>query len=176
MIDNYDMLIENENEADAILGLLSLKYDGNIGKKRDANYKYKTDFQLKMLKEVYKITQYPSTDTRTNIGILLDMQPRSIQIWFQNMRQTQKDDCSKENSSEISLKFIDTCIKNVNDETQLGCYSQFLTKKIYNGQYLSYDVSCIKLIDIFLELKKKESLYVFNPQQIELNSIPNDKL
>ncbi|KAJ7594007.1 Homeodomain-like protein [Mycena floridula] len=52
-------------------------------KRADAN-------QLKILVETYNRTAFPSTDERLELAKLLDMTPRSVQIWFQNRRQSMR--------------------------------------------------------------------------------------
>ncbi|KAM0675271.1 hypothetical protein GVAV_001096 [Gurleya vavrai] len=106
-----------------------------------------------MLKEVYKITEYPSTETRYNIATILNMQPRSIQIWFQNTRQSSK---------ELDLPISDTSTSNKKDtkgvieDNQIDNTNTFLIGKVYNGQYQSYNVSTKKLIEIYLSLRSKD--------------------
>ncbi|KAJ3561833.1 hypothetical protein NP233_g9954 [Leucocoprinus birnbaumii] len=52
-------------------------------KRADAN-------QLKVLNEVYARTAFPSTEERNALAKQLDMSPRSVQIWFQNKRQSMR--------------------------------------------------------------------------------------
>ena len=83
------------DDIDAVIGLLKIK---RILKDRtyvEYGYKYKTELQTKMLTEILKITQYPNSSTRETLGILLNLNPRTIQIWFQNARQGMDRQISK---------------------------------------------------------------------------------
>ncbi|CAG8471232.1 2287_t:CDS:2 [Diversispora eburnea] len=44
--------------------------------------------QLKVLNEVFHQTFFPSTELRIQLGKQLGMSPRTVQIWFQNKRQS----------------------------------------------------------------------------------------
>ncbi|CAG8541894.1 14592_t:CDS:2, partial [Acaulospora colombiana] len=44
--------------------------------------------QLKVLNEVFQQTFFPSTEQRIQLGKQLGMSPRTVQIWFQNKRQS----------------------------------------------------------------------------------------
>ncbi|KAL0956359.1 hypothetical protein HGRIS_002508 [Hohenbuehelia grisea] len=46
--------------------------------------------QLKVLNDVYNRTAFPSTEERMSLAKQLDMSPRSVQIWFQNKRQSMR--------------------------------------------------------------------------------------
>merc|ERR1712080_248744 len=64
----------------------------------------KNVFQTNFLNNVYKICKFPSTNTRKNIGLIIGVLPRVIQVWFQNKRQKNKnivDDESCDFSSEV---------------------------------------------------------------------------
>lgn len=50
------------------------------------------DVQLAMLSEVFRRTQYPSTEERDELAKQLGMTSRSVQIWFQNRRRAVKVD------------------------------------------------------------------------------------
>ncbi|EIN11834.1 homeobox-domain-containing protein [Punctularia strigosozonata HHB-11173 SS5] len=52
-------------------------------KRADAN-------QLKVLNETYARTPFPSTEERQDLARRLDMSARSVQIWFQNKRQSMR--------------------------------------------------------------------------------------
>ncbi|KXN91073.1 Homeobox protein HD-10 [Leucoagaricus sp. SymC.cos] len=64
-------------------------------KRADAN-------QLKVLNEVYARTAFPSTEERNALAKQLDMSPRSVQIWFQNKRQSMRQTNRQSNSSSLS--------------------------------------------------------------------------
>ncbi|KAH7909037.1 hypothetical protein BJ138DRAFT_1156210 [Hygrophoropsis aurantiaca] len=46
--------------------------------------------QLKVLNETYDRTAFPSTEERAELARKLDMSARSVQIWFQNKRQSMR--------------------------------------------------------------------------------------
>ncbi|KAH7929883.1 homeobox-domain-containing protein [Leucogyrophana mollusca] len=59
--------------------------------------------QLKVLNETYDRTAFPSTEERAELARKLDMSARSVQIWFQNkrqsMRQTSRQTSTSANTS-----------------------------------------------------------------------------
>ncbi|RDB25181.1 Homeobox protein YOX1 [Hypsizygus marmoreus] len=70
--------------------------ESTIKKKRkraDAN-------QLKILNETYNRTAFPSTEERLELAKKLDMSARSVQIWFQNKRQSMRQ--TNRQSSTVS--------------------------------------------------------------------------
>lgn len=78
-----------EKELEAIMGILKLKR-GILSNSGWPEKIKKTPFQTKVLQEIFKITEFPSTTTRKNLAILLFIPHRSIQVWFQNTRQAKK--------------------------------------------------------------------------------------
>ncbi|KAJ7902018.1 hypothetical protein B0H14DRAFT_1266202 [Mycena olivaceomarginata] len=62
--------------------------------------------QLRVLNETYARTAFPSTEERLALAKALDMSPRSVQIWFQNkrqsMRQTNRQSVSTHQSFSLS--------------------------------------------------------------------------
>ncbi|KAI5152439.1 hypothetical protein ENBRE01_2831, partial [Enteropsectra breve] len=71
-------------KAEAALGLLKIKRMFKDRTYVEHGYTYKTNLQLKVLNAILQRTAYPSSETRENIAIVLNMNPRSVQIWFQN--------------------------------------------------------------------------------------------
>ncbi|KAJ4483192.1 hypothetical protein J3R30DRAFT_3668554 [Lentinula aciculospora] len=61
-------------------------------KRADAN-------QLKVLNDTYARTAFPSTEERQALAKLLDMSARSVQIWFQNKRQSMRQTQTRQQSS-----------------------------------------------------------------------------
>ncbi|KAI6121463.1 hypothetical protein F5141DRAFT_998507 [Pisolithus sp. B1] len=55
--------------------------------------------QLKVLNEVYARTAFPSTEERAELAKKLDMSARSVQIWFQNKRQSMRQTTRQASSS-----------------------------------------------------------------------------
>lgn len=89
----YLMSIRLEIEGEAIMGLLKLK---RMLQKDQAHtgYQYKTPTQVYVLTKVFELTNYPSCKTRNDLAVLLNMSPRSIQIWLQNSRAASRDSAS----------------------------------------------------------------------------------
>ncbi|KAF7966688.1 hypothetical protein HWV62_37492 [Athelia sp. TMB] len=54
--------------------------------------------QLKVLNATYQRTAFPSTEERQSLANELGMPPRSVQIWFQNRRQSDRQS-SRQNST-----------------------------------------------------------------------------
>lgn len=117
----------DEIKAESILGLLKMKRTVSNRLSRSKNYKYKSQYQLRVLYRVYNVTPYPSSETRNDLGILLNMHPRSVQIWFQNTRQNSKDGSGsiefkqsggqKSKEKDISAtQLVDFCIETNNQE------------------------------------------------------------
>ncbi|KAI5168647.1 hypothetical protein PAEPH01_0300 [Pancytospora epiphaga] len=80
---------ELEKELEAAIGILKLKHVTLKPPSFSEKIK-KTPFQVKVLRKLFKITQFPSTATRKDLSILLSIPQRNIQVWFQNMRQARK--------------------------------------------------------------------------------------
>ncbi|EQB62012.1 homeobox domain-containing protein [Vairimorpha apis BRL 01] len=73
-------------EFEAVLGIISIFKGNNITKSNSL----KSTRQIKILNYVFKLNMYPSADLRYDLSILLNYSPRTIQIWFQNKRQSLK--------------------------------------------------------------------------------------
>lgn len=111
-------------EADAICGLL--KFNGMRRKRTFVGEKIKkSQLQQNVLKQVYEITNFPSTETRNELALLLSIPQRSVQVWFQNRRQIcrKKDKERPGSSSEKVLvneysKFVEdnNSEKDIDDE------------------------------------------------------------
>lgn len=82
----------------AALGLIKLN---RMGKEDDFDFmrNKKTEFQNAVLKEVFILTKYPSSQTKSDLSILLDLSSRTIQIWFQNERRNKKSENPTGNTS-----------------------------------------------------------------------------
>ncbi|EQB61992.1 homeobox domain-containing protein [Vairimorpha apis BRL 01] len=104
-------LTKKELEYQATLGLVRLKrtytnYFDIMHKGR------KTLFQSMVLAEVFKLTGYPSTQTKMDISLLIDLSFSTIQIWFQNERR------SRHNENEYFEINVLTLFNIVNDVKQ----------------------------------------------------------
>lgn len=99
---------ENIRFLEATLGLLKFKRIFKNKTYREQGYKYKSEFQLKVLNDILRITPYPGSQTRDSLAILLNLNPRSIQIWFQNARQGSEKQISREELKSHRVKnYID---------------------------------------------------------------------
>lgn len=120
---------------------------------RKRNRTIMTDRQSDFLKRFFTKNPFPNTSEREELGRVLNMRPRTVQIWFQNMRQKNKskikhfspynklknEDNSKENgnkgSHEVSLERIrPSNLKSRQNQTAKGTSE---TDSIKNQQYRS---------------------------------------
>ncbi|RUS13861.1 hypothetical protein BC937DRAFT_94669 [Endogone sp. FLAS-F59071] len=62
--------------------------------------------QLQVLNDVFQHTFFPSTEMRIQLGKQLGMSPRTVQIWFQNKRQSWRTK-NKQPQSETGCKDMD---------------------------------------------------------------------
>ncbi|KAJ7213992.1 hypothetical protein GGX14DRAFT_360525, partial [Mycena pura] len=63
--------------------------------------------QLRVLNETYARTaQCPSTEERLALAKMLNMSPRSVQIWFQNKRQSMRQTNRQSESSTPHQSFV----------------------------------------------------------------------
>lgn len=89
----------------AVLGLLKMK-----SRETDSDYKsfriQKNEFQKNVLKDVFKLTRFPSKQTRDDLALLLNHTNRGIQIWFQNQRNSreEKEDHNSSESKSLTEK------------------------------------------------------------------------
>lgn len=99
-------------EMEAIVGILKLKKGNKHSMHRVSEKIKKSPLQLKVLKELYTITQFPSTQTRNDLSLLIDIPQRSIQVWFQNTRQANRRITFDQprNSYEIEPDEIPVCV------------------------------------------------------------------
>ncbi|CAG8811981.1 8776_t:CDS:2, partial [Gigaspora rosea] len=66
--------------------------------------------QLKVLNDVFARTFFPSTELRIQLGKELGMAPRTVQIWFQNKRQSWRS--KTRGNSNSSIKDEDDRVEN----------------------------------------------------------------
>ncbi|PFH53785.1 hypothetical protein AMATHDRAFT_73208 [Amanita thiersii Skay4041] len=82
-------------------------------KRADAN-------QLRILNETYARTAFPSTEERLALAKLLDMQPRSVQIWFQNKRQSMRQTNRQTSSSSATTHQTYTTVSPTESIPDMG--------------------------------------------------------
>lgn len=124
----------NKTEVDAVLGLLKI----NSLRRRKSYYGMKvkkTLLQQSVLKTVYDITNFPSTETRNELALLLGISQRSVQVWFQNKRQI----CKKKDTT-----------KNLSDKAFVNEYNKFVQREINadGNEEEVFDIPGTKLVDI----------------------------
>lgn len=85
----------------AILGLLKMK-----NKEHDVEFKnfriQKNEFQKNVLRDVFRLTRFPSKQTRDDLALLLNHTNRGIQIWFQNQRNNREE--NEDSDAEFNEK------------------------------------------------------------------------
>ncbi|KAF9761948.1 Homeobox protein HD-8 [Nosema granulosis] len=81
-------IIKKESEIQAYLGLIRLKRGQKINK--DGVKCRKSAFQVTVLSEVFKLTGYPSTQTKMDLSLLINLPIQAIQVWFQNERRSRR--------------------------------------------------------------------------------------
>lgn len=109
------MLVQEKAEMQAILGMVLLFHPERCLKKTGEKTR-KTRFQRDVLRKIYQITPYPTSENKIDIGILICLSPKAIDTWFQNKRHISKGKNQKIDelidSRTISLE---TIISIVND-------------------------------------------------------------
>lgn len=78
MVKNY---IEEEKRLNAALGLLKLKGRNKCDGKKNL-------YQNLVLRRIFQIIKYPSQQTQRDLAIFLNLNEKSIKLWFQNERQS----------------------------------------------------------------------------------------
>lgn len=85
--ENFDI-----KEMNAALGLLKLVREGREpGHEADMRTR-KTVFQMMVLKEVFMVTQHPSTLTKMDLALMIKLPFKAVQIWFQNERSKREEE------------------------------------------------------------------------------------
>ncbi|WUR02782.1 homeobox domain-containing protein 1 [Vairimorpha necatrix] len=80
-------IFEEELKIQAALGLCLLK---NGFESSHTKRKQKSKIQTFTLSEVYNITMYPSYQTKIDLAFMLNLNLKTITVWFQNKRQSEK--------------------------------------------------------------------------------------
>lgn len=83
--NKYDESNNPESFADSLVGILKLRYENEEMFSNDKIRK--TELQTLVLTKLFDVSNFPSTETREEVAILLGLPQRSVQIWFQNRRQ-----------------------------------------------------------------------------------------
>jgi hypothetical protein len=65
--------------------------DGRMLEYKKRSRTVMTPAQSKVLKRYFDINSFPSTEVREELARTLGMKPRTVQIWFQNQRQKNKN-------------------------------------------------------------------------------------
>lgn len=96
--------------------------------------------QLKVLNETYNRTAFPSTEERLELAKALDMSPRSVQIWFQNkrqsMRQTNRQTSNTSSSAQpYSMAGPDLVIDDLVEHSSMGYGGSMRTAEIFTSKH-----------------------------------------
>ena len=86
---SYDPLSSSEQDDERMSESLT-KTETEFRKHKITTYKYLTEKQKIVLKELYDETNFPDFNTRQEIGSSIGLESRQVQIWFQNQRQREK--------------------------------------------------------------------------------------
>ncbi|KAI5150959.1 hypothetical protein ENBRE01_1804 [Enteropsectra breve] len=78
--------LKKSKSIEAVMGLLKMKSVRETGTPKTQHRTQRSEYQKSVLREVYKITRFPSRETREDLALLLNNTERNIQIWFQNQR------------------------------------------------------------------------------------------
>ncbi|EOB13264.1 Homeobox protein HD-8 [Nosema bombycis CQ1] len=84
-----EKIVEDEKVIQAALGLVKLGRNEMTISSGIRGCK-KSLFQNMVLREVFKLTMYPSPQTKIDLSILLNLSEKAIKVWFQNERQNEK--------------------------------------------------------------------------------------
>jgi len=88
MLQRQYGMTQPDKEIQAVMGIMKLR---NTWKFEEPNIKFKkSPLQIKVLEKIFRITNFPSSNTRKDLSLLLCMPEKSIQVWFQNARQAIK--------------------------------------------------------------------------------------
>ncbi|ELA42120.1 uncharacterized protein VICG_00761 [Vittaforma corneae ATCC 50505] len=100
---NYEIDIKcmSPQEYEGLLGIIKMKRIFRDQLYNRKGYKYKSEFQVRVLNDILKITPYPNAEVLDAIGVLLNLKPRSVQIWFQNARQAGEAQVNREQLKEL---------------------------------------------------------------------------
>lgn len=104
------------SDDEASLLLLSLRkerkpkmfFDWSLGIDLKPKRKRASKFQDSVLRKIFEHTHFPSTELREELGKSLRMNPRTVQIWFQNRRQAMS-------RKEIKNRVPINCELDIND-------------------------------------------------------------
>ncbi|EOB13042.1 Homeobox protein HD-8 [Nosema bombycis CQ1] len=118
-------ILKRESEIQAYLGLVKLKKRREETQKEISKYR-KTPLQIKVLSEIFRMTEFPSTQTKMDLSLLIDLPIQTVQVWFQNERRNKRRKLRKEGKNisndteslfEISIltlvEIVKFCKKNL---------------------------------------------------------------
>ncbi|KAI7906673.1 uncharacterized protein BX663DRAFT_534764 [Cokeromyces recurvatus] len=94
MMNNYEIKIKRARSSVLKISSLLSNDANNItpttinNQTIKAKRKRASPNQLLVLNQIFSQTYFPSTEVRAQLGKQLGMSPRTVQIWFQNKRQS----------------------------------------------------------------------------------------
>ncbi|KAK6090168.1 hypothetical protein P3W45_000894 [Vairimorpha bombi] len=112
--------LRNDLEADAVIGLVKLKRIKNRSLLYRKKIFHSSHFNTNVLFRAYQISNFPSLHARKDLGYILDMSTRSIQLWFQNIRRDYVPSINVVFRSISSLEII-----NIYMEERYKLYNNF---------------------------------------------------
>ncbi|KAG5638869.1 hypothetical protein H0H81_009172 [Sphagnurus paluster] len=83
--------------------------------------------QLKVLNETYNRTAFPSTEERLALAKELDMSARSVQIWFQNKRQSMRQTNRQSTSGSQPFSMPGDLLEELEPSVQMGYGTPHIT-------------------------------------------------
>ncbi|KAI7860279.1 hypothetical protein BDC45DRAFT_494055 [Circinella umbellata] len=89
VLDVNNLLCSAEENSTTIISDTTSKYASDASPK--IKRKRATPNQLTVLNRVFSQTYFPPTELRIELGKQLGMSPRTVQIWFQNKRQSMRN-------------------------------------------------------------------------------------
>lgn len=151
-----------KNEIEAAIGLLKI----SSLKRRNPGFGVKvkkTNLQQAVLKSVFEITNFPSTETRNELALLLGISQRSVQVWFQNKRQISKKKHANSRSGGNEKHFINDYTKFIRSDYSNEHQDEFVC-----------DIPSTKLFSIIEDCNANEECFT-NPDSFMLSPTERDQ-
>ena len=128
-----------EDVADAVMSILLLR--GSIRSHTVKVRSEKSATELRFLENVFRVSSYPDGKTKYLLSVLLRMNQKTVQIWFQNRRRCLKSSVMRQ------------VLANKNSFSRCGVPEERLYKKIRAGpRILSHkSVSSAAILRIYCD-------------------------
>lgn len=136
MFEGHIKVFDDDKEYEVLIALVKLKRNSENRNTHSRSYQFKTPFQNYVLMRVFEYTSYPSSDARRDLATILKMSPRTVQIWFQNMRQNIKDAkhfiVKKNSKSDEDGGYLDIISRNTAQNPQLKDNIIYMIERLIN--------------------------------------------